>query len=104
MSNNLSHRGETEWQRLLSKLCSNAVWEPNSGCLIWEGRVNDAGYAVFSTPLFATKLVHRMVFRLVKGWLPDWLTVDHLCFVPSCINPDHLVAASRSFNSKRKRR
>ncbi len=91
----------SEAERLKRILLSQAVPEPNSGCLLWEGKDNGV-YATYSTPLFRTKLVHRIMYRLEGRWLPDWLTLDHRCRVTFCINPDHMDVVSREENSRRR--
>ena len=68
--------------------------EPNSGCWIWMGRLNEGGYGLFSEKnagkgwghLFA----HRYSWQIANGAIPENLTVDHLCRTPSCVNPEHL--------------
>ena len=60
--------------------------EPNTGCWIWLGYVNNKGYAYF-----ASKLAHRYSYLFYKEkTIPNHLTVDHICNVRCCVNPDHL--------------
>src|SRR5262245_28915102 len=63
--------------------------EPNSGCLLWTGRISGQGYGginVDGKPLRA----HRLAYELAHGPIPPGLTLDHLCRVRTCVNPDHL--------------
>lgn len=44
---------------------------------------------------------HRFAYELVKGPIPEGLTLDHLCNVPLCVNPDHLEPVTLSENIRR---
>ena len=44
---------------------------------------------------------HRLMYEVVKGPIPNGLTIDHLCRVRNCCNPDHLEAVTQSENVKR---
>ncbi len=80
---------------LAARLWSGALAD-DSGCWIWQ-RVRHAGYGRIS---FNGKslLTHRVAYELVKGPIPPGLEIDHLCRVPSCINPDHLEAVTHREN------
>jgi hypothetical protein len=45
-----------------------------------------------------TDYVHRHIYRLVKGPIPDGLDVRHKCDNRRCINPDHLLPGTRKDN------
>lgn len=73
----------------------------DSGCWIWTGPSRH-GYG--EANLANRKLrAHRVSFEIHKGPIPDGLTIDHLCFVPLCVNPAHLVLATVSENARRQR-
>jgi hypothetical protein len=42
--------------------------------------------------------VHRITFRLFKGFLGDNEMLLHACDNPSCCNPEHLAVGTRSQN------
>lgn len=44
---------------------------------------------------------HRIAYVKAKGEIADGLTIDHLCKIRNCINPDHLEAVTLSENVKR---
>lgn len=61
---------------------------------IQPGRRSSSGYG-------APLLVHRVSYELAVGPIPDGLTIDHLCFVTSCVNPTHLEAVTMGENVRR---
>ena len=44
---------------------------------------------------------HRVAYMLVRGSIPDGLTIDHLCRNPPCVNPVHLEAVPSRVNTLR---
>ena len=64
-------------------------YEPNSGCWIWGGATTHDGYAVYKINN-KTYYAHRSVYEKEKGPIPDGLTLDHICRVRCCVNPNHL--------------
>jgi hypothetical protein len=76
---------------------NNSLPEPNSGCLLWEGCVNPAGYGVVRWEGKAN-LAHRVAYRLQHGAIPAGFAVCHRCDTPACVNPAHLFAAAQPEN------
>lgn len=72
-------------------------------CWIWTGYVNPAGYGQVSTGGRAgrMKLVHRVVYELMIGPIPDGLVLDHLCRNRVCVNPAHLEPVTNRENTLR---
>lgn len=83
---------------LLDNLLGRGV-VPQADCLIWPGAV-DRGYGRTFVDGQA-KRVHRVVWELQNGAIPDDLTIDHLCRVRSCMNVAHMELVTHSENARR---
>jgi hypothetical protein len=69
-------------------------------CWIWQWSKNDLGYGwakVGSTSVPA----HRLYYEREYGLVPSDLVMDHLCRVPSCVNPDHVEPVTQLENVRR---
>lgn len=71
------------------------------GCWRWMGGFHHSGYGLFTPYQSKTVWAHRFSYELAKGPIPDGLVIDHLCRVPSCVNPDHLEAVTPRENALR---
>lgn len=69
-------------------------------CWVWTGARNAKGYGVTSS-IEQERLVHRAMYRLLVGPIPDGYFVDHLCRNPSCCNPAHLEPVTPGENTRR---
>lgn len=56
---------------------------------IWTGGCIGTGYGTISVAGVDTP-VHRLVYELEVGPIPDGLVLDHLCRVRRCCKPEHL--------------
>lgn len=72
----------------------------DSGCWIWTAQIRPLGYpgCWYNGK---TDTAHRVIYSLANGPIPKGLTIDHLCRVKACVNPDHLEAVTISENLKR---
>lgn len=78
------------------------LWErvvKTETCWLWMGGPNKDGYGQLTVfPSRRKPMVHRLVYEWLVGPIPDGLTIDHLCRVPNCVNPDHLEAVTMREN------
>ena len=72
----------------------------DSECWIRAGADNGAGYSVMTAD-GRNALAHRLAYELWFGPIPDGLTIDHLCYVKRCVNPDHLEIVTGVENTRR---
>lgn len=66
-------------------------------CWCWIGAKNKVSrYGIFRD----TKAVsaHRWAYQYFRGEIPAGLTLDHLCRVRQCVNPDHLEPVTQREN------
>lgn len=88
----LSWKSVPARERLFSRLTIDP-----SGCLLWTGAQASVGYGQIMINR-RNEYVHRVMYRLFVGPIPDGMVLDHLCRVPLCANPAHLEAVSQRTN------
>ena len=88
---------------LSERLEKHSIPEPNSGCVLWCGAVDGAGYGLVKVD-GKCKRSHRAAYELAHGPIPEEMHVCHKCDVPSCINVDHLFLGSHTDNMRDKMR
>lgn len=71
-------------------------------CWIWQKSVDKDGYGNGSKNHKAER-AHRLYYRRYRGKIPKGYDVDHLCFMTSCVNPEHLEAVPPLVNQRRRR-
>lgn len=72
----------------------------NAGCWIWQRSKYGNGYGGI-TVAGRRRLVHRVSYEAFIGPIPAGLTIDHLCGVRACVNPEHMEPVTQGVNSKR---
>jgi hypothetical protein len=70
---------------------------------MWPGAKCGPGYGHLSRggKSAGNVLAHRVVYEALVGPIPEGLTLDHLCRVRACVNPDHLEPVTLAENFSR---
>lgn len=79
------------------------IEKAENGCWLWPGAKTPRGYGKAGMPNGQTVYTHRVMYEHRHGAIPEGLTLDHLCRVRSCANPDHLEAVTHIENVRRGR-
>ena len=74
------------------------------GCWIWTGSIDRDGYGYLSHGGKSTTGAHRVLYEMHNGPIPEGLTIDHLCEIRPCVNPEHLEAVTFDENQRRRRK
>lgn len=82
---------------LPDRILNNCEPIPESGCLVWLGKIERGGYGV-AWWNGRQRLLHRVSYEVSKGSIPHGASLDHLCRVRCCINPEHLEPVSIKVN------
>ncbi len=79
------------------------VEKDQSGCWLWTAAINQFGYGSTGKgpgkP--GTMLAHRFAYEYLVGSIPPGMTIDHLCRVRNCVNPQHLEPVPYAENRRR---
>lgn len=74
--------------------------EPQGDCWIWKGIISYKGYGLINVNQQKRK-AHRYSYTHFINKIPDGMTIDHLCRVRACVNPDHLEVVTLVENIRR---
>jgi len=77
--------------------------DKSGDCWIWTAAKNQLGYGLFCEQNPITKKntmhkAHRLAYELTLGPIEAGKHLDHMCHVPSCVNPAHLRPTSNKEN------
>lgn len=95
-------KGHVFTERDLSRFWAKV--DTSGGCWLWEAATQNRGYGQFSVGTRLTQkqlLAHRVSYELLVAPIPDGLTIDHLCLVKRCVNPEHMEVVTRAENTRR---
>lgn len=62
-------------------------------CWLWAGYKSEHGYGKYCIKIdgkWRMRYAHRLMYENFIGEIPEGLVIDHLCRVPTCVNPSHL--------------
>lgn len=72
------------------------------GCWLWTASHNGLGYGKIAVTTGVFIYAHRYAYETLVGPIPDDRPhLDHLCRVPSCVNPEHLEPVTCGENLRR---
>lgn len=80
-------------QRFWSKV------DKSGNCWEWTASKKPSGYGQINVDR-RPEYAHRIAWELTIGPIPSGMEIDHKCWNPACVNPDHLQAVSRSENGQ----
>lgn len=80
----------------------NGLRENKRGCWEWQGSVLASGYGSMSVENVRV-VVHRYLWELLSGPIPEGIQIDHLCRNRICCNPAHLDPVTQQENLRRSR-
>jgi hypothetical protein len=68
-------------------------------CWLFQGRLDSNGYGMIPTGKRGPgHLAHRYMWTMMRGPIPKGLTIDHLCRVHHCVNPQHMEVVTHKVN------
>jgi hypothetical protein len=83
---------------LAAKLEHYSIPEPNSGCLLWTGQLDDDGYGSLWWD-GRMQGAHRLALEEKIGPLPDGVQALHKCDLRCCIADAHLFPGTQAENN-----
>jgi len=85
-------------QSLRDRLAKMSIPEPNSGCWLFTGYVDDLGYGIIAKNKPVRLKAHRAAYSVFVADIPANMDVMHTCDVRCCVNPQHLKIGTHQDN------
>lgn len=92
--------GVYEREEPIVRFWSKVVQDSITGCWIWVGCLNGAGYGQIGVDSKVV-LAHRWSFEYFKHKISKRKVIDHLCRNSRCVNPSHLDCVTMGENTRR---
>ena len=84
----------------LDKFLAKFDYRGENGCWIWQGYTMPSGYGQ-TTLKSKHYYIHRVMYEIRNGSIPDGMTIDHLCRTRNCGNPNHMEPVPQGVNTLR---
>lgn len=90
----------SRWPSAEDRFHANYVINRETACWEWTARLDRDGYGHLRVD-GPRHLAHRFAYTMLVGPIPEGLTIDHLCRVRHCVNPEHMEPVTRAVNTLR---